>query len=69
MTPRSLVYSRLAVAVTQGLVLYVLYHAHDSKAWPASDEMIFAPIVAVALFVPLILVAGFGNVRPRTLAI
>ena len=69
MMPRSLVYSRLAVAFAQGIVLYFLYHAYELRAWPAGDQLIFASIVTVALFVPLILVAGVGNLRPWTLAI
>src|SRR6266516_5842913 len=69
MMPRSLVYLRLAVAFALGIFFYFLYHAYELRAWPAGDQLIFASIVTVALFVPLILVAGVGNLRPWTLAI
>jgi Domain of unknown function (DUF4153) len=40
----------------------------ESKAWPATDGLIFAPLLVVAMFVPIIVVVGLGNMRLGTLA-
>ncbi len=64
---RPLALFRLIVGLGQGLALYLLYSAYDAKSWPATDSAVFAPLLLVALFVPLIALAGAGNLRPRTL--
>jgi len=60
---------RLAVGLAQGLALYLLYRAFDAKGWPATDGEVFAPLVLTAVFVPLIVIQGAGNLRARTLII
>jgi hypothetical protein len=52
----------------QGIALYLLQQAFEAKTWPATDGLIFAPLLAVAIFVPTIVVTGLGNMRARTLA-
>ncbi|HEX7968969.1 MAG TPA: DUF4153 domain-containing protein [Stellaceae bacterium] len=59
--------ARLAVGLAQGLVLYLLYQAAKAKAWPATEGLVFAPLLLIACFVPLILLNGLGNMRRRTL--
>lgn len=65
----SIAVARVAVGIAQGIALFLLYHASDSKSWPATDGHVFAPLLVVSLFVPLLLVTGLGNLRPFALAI
>lgn len=58
---------RLALGIAQGALLYLLYSAFDAKTWPATDPNLFAPLLLVALFVPLIAIQGAGNLRAPTL--
>ena len=60
---------RLVIGLLQGLALYLLYYAADTKTWPATDGAIFAPILFVAWFVPTILLLSLGNMRWRTLVL
>jgi hypothetical protein len=68
MTVQSTAFERLGVGLAQGIALYLLQQAVETKSWPATDGLIFAPLLTVAIFVPIIVVAGLGNMRPRTLA-
>ena len=58
---------RLVLGLLQGIALYLLYQADDSKVWPATSGLVFAPMVMVAFFLPIIAAAGIGNMRRRTL--
>lgn len=70
---------RLAIGAVQGLALWWLYKATETgpyvddmvppRAWPASEPALFAPLVLVFLFVPVLLLAGVGRMRPRTLVL
>ncbi|WP_296166143.1 DUF4153 domain-containing protein [uncultured Brevundimonas sp.] len=70
---------RLAIGAVQGLALWALYKATETgpyvddmlppRDWPASEPTLFAPLVLVFLFVPVLLLAGVSRMRPRTLAI
>jgi hypothetical protein len=60
---------RLAVGLVQGLALLILYQAFDDKSWPATDGLVFGPLVTVAAAIPLLLISGLGNIRPRGLII
>jgi hypothetical protein len=60
---------RTMLGLAQGAALYLLYHAADAKIWPATDGQVFAPLVLIAVFVPILAAAGLGNLRLRTLAI
>jgi Domain of unknown function (DUF4153) len=68
MTLQSTALARVAVGLMQGIALYLLQQALESKAWPATDGLIFAPLLMVAMFVPIIVVVGLGNMRLGTLA-
>lgn len=58
---------RLGLGLAQGLVLSALYFAFENKVFPASIPLLFAPLVAVALFIPLLVLHGLGNLRRETL--
>lgn len=60
---------RLAIGLGQGVALYLLYLSYDAKVWPSTDGLVFAPLVTVAGFVPLVLVAGIADMRSRTLVV
>jgi hypothetical protein len=60
--------TRAAVGLIQGFTLYLLAEAYLTKTGPATEGLLFAPLSTVAVYVPLILIAGLGNLRPRTLA-
>jgi hypothetical protein len=66
---RSILFARLGVGLLQGLALYLLYAALDSHAWPATDGFVFAPLLFLAVFPPLILLLGVGNLRVATLIV
>lgn len=70
---------RLAIGAVQGLALWWLYKATETgpyvdgmlppRDWPASAPALFAPLVLTFLFVPVLLLAGVGRMRGRTLAL
>jgi hypothetical protein len=65
----SMVITRGAVGLAQGLALYLLYEAFDAKAWPSTNGPLFAAAVLCGVFVPTLAVAGLENLKPRTFAI
>lgn len=67
--PHEIGIARLAIGLTQGIALYLLYRAYDLHAWPAIDANVFGPLLIVALFVPLIAIQALGNVRIATLIV
>jgi len=71
---RGLALARLTIGVIQGAALYALYRAADGGPgdqvwWPATQPALFGPLVLIALFLPVMLLAGVGRLRLRTLAI
>ena len=71
---KGLAFIRLAIGLAQGTALYLLYRAADpggaAKAvWPATQPELFAPLLLVALFLPVMLLAAVGRLRLRTLTI
>jgi Domain of unknown function (DUF4153) len=66
-TLRSLGAARLGTGLGQGVLLYLLYLAVEFGIWPATQGLVFAPLLMLAWFLPLILLAGLGSMRPRTL--
>ena len=69
MTIQTTPLARLAVGLLQGAAFWFLQRALDAKSWPANDGLLFAPLQAVVLLVPIAVLLGLGNLRPRTLAI
>jgi hypothetical protein len=59
--------ARLALGLAQGGALYLLYRASDSHVWPANVPLLFAPLLLVALYVPLLVSQAMGTMRLPTL--
>lgn len=71
---KGLAFIRLAIGLVQGAALYGLYRpadpgAADAVSWPATRPELFASLLLVALFLPVMLLAAVGRLRLRTLAI
>lgn len=57
--------TRLAVGLTQGLVLYLLYRVGDAKVWPATQGAVFIPLLLVSLAAPIGLILSLGTMPWR----
>lgn len=55
--------TRLAIGLAQGIVLFLLQKADESKAWPATQPMLYAPLLICALMVPMIPLAALSAMR------
>ena len=66
---RELFLVRLGIGLSQGLALYFLYRAQDAvRFWPATQGLIFAPLLLCWLFIPLLAHSALGEMpRPRAL--
>ncbi|MCC7347242.1 MAG: DUF4153 domain-containing protein, partial [Variibacter sp.] len=60
---------RVLLGFAQGVALYILYRTFEQKAWPATDPTVFAPLALTTTFVPVLVMAGLGSLRGRTLAL
>src|SRR5580704_14508397 len=60
---------RLGIGLIQGVALLILYQAFNDKTWPATDGLVFGPLVVVAAAIPLLVISGLGNIRLRGLII
>ncbi len=62
---------RLGIGLLQGLGLFWLHRSADNdlKIWPATEPLLFGPLLLIVAFLPLVLLAGVGRLRPVTLAI
>ncbi|MBD8533327.1 MULTISPECIES: DUF4153 domain-containing protein [unclassified Massilia] len=56
---------RTSIGLAQGLVLYLLYLVANNDVWPATETLLFAPMLLVALFGPLLLVSALGHLTRR----
>ena len=61
--------TRLAVGLTQGVVLFILQGTAEAHVWPATEGWLFAGLLCVVLFMPLTILAGLSGMRPATLAV
>jgi hypothetical protein len=59
---------RLATGLAQGLLLYGLWQADQSKVWPATQREVFGALLLAVLFTPFVVQAGVSALRWRTLA-
>jgi hypothetical protein len=66
---RELFRVRFFVGLIQGLALYLLYHAADGKMWPATDGLVFAPLLLAWLFSPVLLTLSLGEMPWRRAAL
>lgn len=62
---------RLGIGLLQGLGLFWLHRSADNdlKIWPATEPLLFGPLLLIVAFLPFVLLAGVGRLRPVTLAI
>ena len=60
---------RILLGLLQGLLLYLLYRAAKDHAWPATESLLFVPLVLIALFVPPLLVSSLGHMPRRRLVL
>lgn len=60
---------RLGTGLLQGLALFLLHHAENVKAWPATQPLAFAPLMLVAAFAPFVILAGIGALRRTSLIV
>lgn len=58
---------RLAIGLTQGIVLFLLQKADESKAWPATSPLLYAPLLVCALMVPMLPLAALSAMRRQAL--
>lgn len=83
-TSRALGPIRLGIGLVQGLGLFWLNWAIMARQslcssnieslclqlrWPATEPLLFGPLLLVIAFLPMVLLAGVGRLRPLTLAI
>lgn len=68
---RGLAFARLTIGLGQGLALYLLFRTTEGAGptWSARHPELFGPMLIVCLYLPLVLLAGVGRLRPLTLAI
>ncbi len=64
-----LFFTRLAVGLTQGLALYLLYHAQDIGSWPATNRLSFGPLLLIWIYPPILLILGIGQIDWRRAAL
>ncbi|MDH3265587.1 MAG: DUF4153 domain-containing protein [Gammaproteobacteria bacterium] len=57
----------LAIALVQGILLYLLYHAFDTDVWPSKSPVWSYPLWTLALAVPLLVLLSIN--RDNTLAV
>ena len=60
---------RLGIGLAQGVVLWGLNQSVEAHAWPSTQPAVFAPLLLVCLFAPLIVIQGLGRLHARTLAL
>jgi hypothetical protein len=53
--------ARLLTGLLQGALLYWLYRAGHDHAWPATNSMLFEPLLLAGIIAPLILVSSLGH--------
>jgi hypothetical protein len=56
---------RLTIGLLQGLALYFLSSAVDDKVWPATQGLLFAPLLLGWLFIPTLLISALGEMPWR----
>jgi hypothetical protein len=60
--------ARLGLGLAQGLALYLLNNAQTHNLWPAHTPALFAALLLMLAFAPLIVIGGLGHIRPLVLA-
>ncbi|AAK25381.1 DUF4153 domain-containing protein [Caulobacter vibrioides] len=60
---------RLAIGLAQGIALFLLQKADESKTWPATQPMLYAPLLVCVLMVPLLPLAALSAMRRANLVV
>ena len=60
---------RLAIGLAQGIALFLLQKADESKTWPATAPMLYAPVLVCVLMIPLLPLAALSAMRRGSLLI
>jgi hypothetical protein len=60
-------YVRLAIGLAQGVALFLLQKADESKAWPATQPMLYAPLLLCVLMIPFLPLAALSAMRRKSL--
>ena len=68
-TTRSNGYLRLAAGLLQGCLLYLLHRANGTGTWPATDPLLFEPLLMASVLLPVLLISGLGHISGRKLAL
>lgn len=58
---------RVGLGLLQGLMLYGLYFTGTLKIWPATQPLLFVPLLLLALFVPVAAISAIGHLSRRNL--
>ena len=66
---RAAAVTRLAIGLLQGVLLFLLQQADESKAWPATQPILYAPLLVCALMVPMIPLAALSAMRRTPLIV
>ncbi len=61
------VFIRLTIGLLQGLVLYLLYRAGNSDAWPATNAVIFPSLLLAFSLVPVLAISGLSHLTLKSL--
>ncbi|PHY17947.1 DUF4153 domain-containing protein [Caulobacter sp. BP25] len=64
---RAAAFTRLAIGLAQGIALFLLQKADESKAWPATTPLLYAPLLVCALAVPLLPLSALSAMRRSAL--
>lgn len=61
----SVALTRFIVGFLQGVLLYFLYLSMSYNTWPATNGLIFKPLLVIFIFVPFIVIQGLGHFQKR----
>jgi hypothetical protein len=59
--------TRIGIGLIQGGVLYLLYRAGMDLSWPATNALLFLPLLMVAVMAPVIAISALGHMTRRQL--
>ena len=65
---RAIAGARLTIGLGQGAALYLLSETQAQKVWPADTPTVYAALLLVFVFCPLIAIGGLGRIRLVPLA-
>lgn len=60
---RAAAFVRLAIGLAQGIALFLLQKADEGKSWPATQPLLYAPLLLCVLTVPLLPLSALSAMR------